>query len=104
MIFITKLGNIDQTSPSRESRDVIRGERRSREIRVQTPFVPLNRTDLLDSHLTHSVHLIDLIHDLLPESWWLSSSFGKLLIKLFLGKHLEDFMKVKCIYLQFVSF
>ena len=59
-------------------------------------FVALNHSDLLDMELPSSSHIIDLVHDLLfPQSWWLSSNFGKVLIKLCLGKQLEHLISVR---------
>ena len=77
----------------------------------KTDLVPLNQSDLLDAMLPTISPMIDLLHDLvLPQSWWLSSNFGKVIIKLFLGKHLEDLASVEiainilfCLFNQLMS-
>ena len=61
-------------------------------------LVPLNQSDLLDAMLPTISPMIDLIHDLvLPQCWWLSSNFGKVIIKLCLGKQLEHLTSVAII-------
>ena len=56
--------------------------------------VALNQSDLLDSELPTSSPIIDFLHDLLPASWWISSNFGKIILKLLFGRQLEGFTKV----------
>ena len=64
----------------------------------QNKLVALNRSDLLDAMLPTTSPMIDLVHDLvLPHCWWLSSNFGKVLIKLFLGKQLEHLASVEIV-------
>lgn len=71
----------------------------------QNQFVALNPSDLLDAMLPSSSPVIDLIHDLLlPQCWWLSSNFGKVIIKLCLGKQLELLTSVEIINILCILF
>ena len=67
-------------------------------------FVALNPSDLLDAELPTSSPIVNLVHDLLPSSWWLSSNFGKVIIKLCLGKQMEHFTSVEMINNLFCLF
>ena len=68
-------------------------------------LVALNQSDLLDAMLPTISPMIDLIHDLvLPQCWWLSSNFGKVIIKLCLGKQLEHLASVEIINILFCLF
>ena len=67
-------------------------------------YVALNPSDLLDAELPTSSPIVNLVHDLLPSSWWLSSNFGKVIIKLCLGKQMEHFTSVEMINILFCLF
>ena len=80
-------------------------ENRSNSIKNnKSNFVALNQSDLLDAELPTSSPIVNLVHDLLPASWWLSSNFGKVIIKLCLGKQLEHFTSVEIINILFCLF
>ena len=71
---------------------------------IKNNLVALNQSDLLDAELPTSSHIVNLVHDHLPESWWLSSNFGKVILKLCLGKQLELFTSVEMINILFCLF